>query len=99
MTAPAANNERLRAVVSGRVQGVGFRYFVLRRGQELGLSGWVRNLSTGQVEFLAEGPPEALRGLLAAVRQGPPMCWVQSVTEQWSQARGDLSSFDIAYTL
>ena len=99
MTALAAGHQRLRAVVSGRVQGVGFRYFVLRRGQELGLDGWVRNLSTGQVEFVAEGPAESLRKLLAAVRQGPPMSWVQSVTEDWSAARGDLSSFDIAYTV
>jgi acylphosphatase len=62
----------MRAIVRGRVQGVGFRYFVLRRAEALGLRGWVRNLPDGrQVEIEAEGAEEAVESLLAAVRQGP----------------------------
>ncbi|MCD6362190.1 MAG: acylphosphatase [Armatimonadetes bacterium] len=94
-----ADSERLHAIVSGRVQGVGFRYFVLRRAQSLGLNGWVRNLSSGDVEFVAEGPREALEELLRAVRQGPPMSWVERVRTDWSAARGDLRSFEVSYTL
>lgn len=57
--------------MSGRVQGVGFRYFVQDRALELGLRGWVRNLPDGSVEAAAAGPPEALDRLEARLRQGP----------------------------
>jgi len=92
-------NERVRAVVSGRVQGVGFRYFVLRRAQALGLKGWVRNLRSGEVELVAEGPRPELEKLLGAVREGPPMSRVEQVSTDWSAARGDLTQFDVKYTI
>lgn len=64
--------EVLRIIVRGRVQGVGFRYFTQREAQRLGISGWVRNLPTGEVEVLADLPPGARSRFLAALRQGPP---------------------------
>ena len=68
-----------RFVVSGRVQGVGFRYFVVRKAEALGLAGWVRNLPDGSVEVLASGeggPVDALEGRLW---QGPPHAHVAGV--------------------
>jgi acylphosphatase len=61
----------LHAVVGGRVQGVGFRYYVHRCARELGLKGWVQNLADGTVEVWAEGPAAALDSLLEALRRGP----------------------------
>ena len=60
-----------RYVVSGRVQGVGFRFFAEEAGRREGLRGWVRNLPDGRVEITAEGDTEALTRFEIAVRQGP----------------------------
>jgi acylphosphatase len=68
-----------RWLVSGRVQGVGFRWFVWRRALELGLSGWARNLTDGQVEVVAAGAPAAITGLDASLRIGPRLARVESV--------------------
>lgn len=62
---------RLEATVRGRVQGVGFRYFVVRRAMELGLVGWVANTSAGSVRCVAEGPLENLDALADALGVGP----------------------------
>lgn len=58
-------------IVHGRVQGVGFRYFVVREAHALGLSGWTRNLRSGSVEVQAVGPQEALRALEEVLKEGP----------------------------
>ena len=68
---------RLR--ISGRVQGVGFRYALQSEAQRLGLAGWVRNRSDGSVEALAQGAPQALEALAAWARRGPPAARVSSV--------------------
>lgn len=65
-------------VVSGRVQGVGFRTFVQRCAQRLGLSGWVRNLVDGSVECEVAGDPGAVEQFLRDVRRGPPLACVES---------------------
>lgn len=85
-----------RAVVSGRVQGVGFRFFAERAARELGVHGWVRNMPDGTVETLAEGTPEAVQGYLERLRRGPRGGKVTSVAEEES-APGGLSSFQITY--
>jgi acylphosphatase len=59
-------------LVSGRVQGVGFRYYVLQSAHRLGVFGDVRNLRDGRVEVRAQGPGDQVEGLLASVRRGPP---------------------------
>ena len=86
-------------MVSGRVQGVGFRYFVLHRAQALRLKGWVRNLRGGQVELVAEGPRAELQRLLEAVREGPPLAWVERLETEWGDPVGDLVGFDLKYTV
>jgi acylphosphatase len=69
----------ITAYVHGRVQGVGFRYWASRRACALGLSGHARNLADGSVEVYAEGPPEALRALAEALREGPVASRVERV--------------------
>ena len=91
---------RVHAVVSGRVQGVGFRYFVLQAANrsEEPLGGWVRNLADGRVELLAEGPRHALENLLIAVERGPSSSKVKRIDKQWGEGRGTYSEFSIQPT-
>ena len=87
--------ERLEAVVHGRVQGVGFRFFVVRHADRLGLTGWVANEPSGRVRCVAEGPCDALESLLADLRDGPPGAWVERVDATWSTATGAFADFDV----
>jgi len=87
--------ERLEVSVGGRVQGVGFRVFVVRRAMALGLDGWVANGPSGGVDLMAEGGRADLEALLEAVRVGPPAALVERVTERWAPARGGLDGFAI----
>ena len=69
----------LRFLVYGRVQGVGFRWFVLRQAQRRGLRGFVRNLRDGSVEVIASGTPQALEELARVLAQGPAQAHVERV--------------------
>lgn len=89
-----ARPERLHVFVRGRVQGVGFRWFVLDAAGD-GLTGWVRNLRDGSVEVVAEGPRKALEGLLEDLRTGPAGSHVTGLTTDWEPAAGDLPPFEI----
>jgi len=89
------SSERLHGVVRGDVQGVGFRYFLIRRAQALGLEGWVTNRDDGAVEFVAEGRRPDLEQLERAAREGPRMARVETVEIGWSSATGGLDRFDI----
>lgn len=89
--------KRLRAKVHGRVQGVGFRWFVLQRGQELALGGWVRNCADGTVEVMAEGSDDDLGRLLEILRRGPVAARVTQVEETWTDATGDHPRFEVRY--
>ncbi len=89
-------HERLHAIVRGRVQGVGFRWFVVRTAAGLRLDGWVANRADRSVELVAEGPTHQLEDLLAAVREGPPASAVHSVEVTRSPAQGGLAGFRIA---
>lgn len=86
---------RLDATVRGRVQGVGFRYHVLRRAMDLGLTGWVANESDGSVHCLAEGPRHDLEALLAILETGPVGAHVQRVITAWGPGTGTLRPFGI----
>jgi acylphosphatase len=86
------------AVVSGRVQGVNFRYFVERHARALELTGYVRNLSGGeQVEALAEGDRENLDKLLDHLREGPPRARVDRVDVSWLEYSGRFDRFAVRY--
>ncbi|MFN3704638.1 MAG: acylphosphatase [Thermoflexales bacterium] len=87
---------RLHVVVHGHVQGVGFRYFTLRRAEMLGLTGWVRNCQDGTVEVVAEGRTQELETLLAALHTGPSGAVVRRVEVSWLSATGEFRHFEIA---
>ena len=89
------SHERLHAVVRGNVQGVGFRWFVLRTAARMELSGWVANRSDRSVEVVAEGPLDAIDSLLATLREGPPSSHVTSVEVDRGPALGGLGDFAI----
>jgi acylphosphatase len=84
----------LHAVVYGDVQGVGFRYFVQRRAEEMGLAGWVRNRPDGSVEVVAEGNRAALARMLELLGKGPGMADVDRVDLEWGEATG-LKGFSV----
>jgi acylphosphatase len=87
----------LYARVKGRVQGVGFRYFVQRHARDLGLDGSVRNLGDGGVELEATGSPEDLDRLEALIRQGPPGAHVEHVAAHRGEGEADGSGFSVRF--
>jgi acylphosphatase len=89
------DRERLEAAVRGRVQGVGFRFFVSRQASELRLEGWVANRSDGAVHVVAEGDPDALDRLESALWRGPSGAVVDAVTSTRGAATGGFSRFEI----
>ena len=87
--------ERLHGLIRGEVQGVGFRYFLMREAQRLGLRGWVRNRDDGTVEFVAEGARPDLERLRQAAEKGPSMARVDNMNAEWSAGMGGLDAFDL----
>jgi len=87
--------EARRYVVRGRVQGVGFRWFVEREAHVLGIAGWVRNNHDGSVEVLAQGTRDQLLGLHSRLREGPRAARVDAVEVSDAQTVNGLSSFRI----
>jgi len=88
----------LLATVHGRVQGVNFRFFVLRNARALGIKGYVRNLSDGRaLEVYAEGEKENLDELLGHLNVGPPRAAVRRVDVKWSPYRGHFNDFGLRY--
>ena len=84
-----------RFLVRGRVQGVGFRWFVEREARMLGVAGWVRNNSDGAVEVFAQGTREQLSGLRSRLQQGPRAARVDQVEESEANLTKDLTTFRI----
>lgn len=84
-----------RYIVRGRVQGVGFRWFVDNEARKLGLAGWVRNNLDGTVELLAMGSDEQLQALLARLQQGPRAARVDEVKELPAEPVDGLNTFRI----
>lgn len=75
------DHKRMFVRVSGRVQGVGFRWFVIGEAERLGLRGWVRNASDGSLEVEAEGPTAAVDQLRLRLEKGPPSARVAQVID------------------
>lgn len=88
----------VKATVYGYVQGVFFRTFVLRRAEELGLSGYARNLRDREaVEVVAEGEKKRLEKLIEYLNVGPPAAKVERVVTSWSEYTGSYHDFSIRY--
>jgi acylphosphatase len=86
---------RVHLILSGRVQGVGFRYHALRCAERLHLRGWVRNLPDGSVEVEAEGERDVLAAFAAEMRQGPSAARVLDCAETWHDEGGGRRDFRI----
>ena len=91
----AQSHERLTATVRGRVQGVGFRWFVQNQARGRRLVGWTANQSDGSVAVVAEGPSELLDELQAALVRGPTGAAVDRVDARRSPTTGEFASFTI----
>jgi acylphosphatase len=90
--------QQLHAQIEGRVQGVGFRYFVQQSATRLGVTGWVRNRWNGTVEVVAEGDRTQLDQLVARLNRGPTGSLVQKVDVSWAEASQKFSRFRIRQT-
>lgn len=89
--------EELYAIARGQVQGVGFRYFVVEKAASLGLRGYARNESNGDVEVLAQGPRPALESLLSLLRRGPSAAYVTDVQVIWRNPTEPVSGFHVRW--
>jgi acylphosphatase len=87
-----------RYLVSGRVQGVGFRFFALESAAAEGVSGWVANRSDGRVEILIEGDAEAVERVERKIRRGPPGAKVDDVQSREEAPTGRFAGFDIRHS-
>ena len=91
------DNQELHAFVDGWVQGVGYRYFVIHTALALGLRGYVRNLSDGSVEVLAQGTRPNLERLLNQLQRGPAAAEVNEIRTHWGQPAEHLSGFHVRW--
>ena len=89
----ASGDVRLRAIVHGTVQGVGFRYLTARRARELLLDGSAVNRADGSVEVVAEGPEGSVRALLRWLESGQAPGWVHAVDADFAPAAGGVRGF------
>jgi acylphosphatase len=87
--------QRAHVLVSGQVQGVFFRDSTRQKAEELGLSGWVKNVPEGQVEALFEGPSQSIREMVDWCKEGPQRASVENVDVDFESAGGDLETFEV----
>ena len=85
---------RVQAIVSGRVQGVGYRYFAAHAAHRLGVKGTVRNLPDGEVEAIAEGEEALLQEFLDELRRGPSAASVDDLQEAWGEPTHRFDHFE-----
>ncbi|MEW6240450.1 MAG: acylphosphatase [Chloroflexota bacterium] len=95
MTANPNEIVRLHVWVKGRVQGVGFRAFVMEAALATGVTGWTRNVGYDTVESVAEGPRTQVERFLQAVKTGPPASRVDRTLEEWEDSTGEFASFTV----
>lgn len=89
--------QRLRAIVHGHVQGVGYRATVEAAAARLGVTGWVRNRIDGCVDVLAEGSQAQLDRLLEVLRVGPRLAEVTDIEIEWASATGEFKRFSVRF--
>lgn len=92
-----ANKQRVHIIVSGRVQGVFFRDFTRQQANNLGITGWVKNLPDGKVQIVAEGEKSKLFQLIEAVKSGPERSNVKDCKIEWTDFKDEFTDFKIVY--
>jgi len=90
-------DKRAHLIISGRVQGVYYRYSTQQEAKRLELTGWVKNLPGGKVEAVVEGDGAVVEQLIAWCRQGPPGAYVSEIEQTISEASGEFTEFEIRY--
>jgi acylphosphatase len=89
--------ERMQLIISGDVQGVGYRAWAMRLARKFKLTGWVKNREDGCVEIVAEGAVESLTEFKKLCHQGPEVCWVKEVNVTTAKATGEYGDFSVVY--
>jgi len=89
------DRERAHVYVSGQVQGVFFRDSTREKAEQLGLTGWVKNLPDGRVEALFEGPAAKVREIVRWCKEGPSHADVEDVNTDFEASEGDLTGFEV----
>lgn len=88
---------RAEIVVNGLVQGVGFRYFVMREAQKLGLKGYVKNLYTGEVLTVVEGEKAVVEEMVKKLRVGPMHASVKTCKVDWQEPKNEFTEFEVKF--
>ena len=91
------NERRAEIIVAGLVQGVGFRYFVVREAEKLKLNGYVKNLYSGEVLAVVEGPGGMINELFKQMKMGPMRASVRKHKIEWSETKNEFKGFDVKY--
>lgn len=87
--------KRVHLIISGFVQGIGYRAWIKREATKLGITGWVKNREDGEVEAICEGKPESIEALINLAKQGPLLSQINQVEVKWEASRGEYASFEI----
>ena len=88
---------RAEIVVNGLVQGVGYRYFVVREAQKLGLSGYTQNLYTGEVLTVVEGEKPIVEEMIQKLKVGPSHASVKSCKVDWQEPKNEFTDFEVKF--
>jgi acylphosphatase len=91
------DNKRARIIVNGLVQGVGYRYFVVRKAEQLGLKGYTQNLHTGEVLTEVEGNSSLINELIKLLRVGPSHAKVNNLFVEWIEHKNEFKSFEVKF--
>lgn len=94
---PEGEIQQAHVLISGRVQGVNYRYYTRQQANQLGLIGWVRNMIDGRVEAIFQGEQEQVERMLEWCRRGPPSAKVSDVEVEWQEKLESFSSFEIKF--
>ncbi len=93
----SSNEKRAEIIVDGLVQGVGFRYFVMKNAQQLGLKGFVKNLYSGEVQTVVEGEKYLIDDLFNKLKVGPMHASVNKYKINWDESKQEFKNFEIRY--
>ena len=93
----SSNEKRAEIVANGLVQGVGFRYFIIKNAESLGLKGYTKNLFTGEVLTVVEGSRANIEDLFQRIKVGPSHASVNKCKIDWGESKNELTHFEIRY--